>query len=201
MDKEIVVVDYGMGNLRSVTRGLQRAGCDVEVTSELEDVERAEALVLPGVGAFAPGMENLGHLKGAIIDAAIDGKPLLGICLGAQMLLSESFEDGYFKGLGLIPGRARRFPGELKVPHMGWNSLKFASRHPWFDGLENGAFFYFVHSYLLDVEGDYKVAESEYGLKFAAAISNRDGNVVGTQFHPEKSGDTGLRVLANFVHF
>jgi len=196
-----VVVDYGMGNLRSVTLGLQRAGCNVLVSSEQQEIERAEALVLPGVGAFAPGMENLGPLKGVIIDAASDGKPLLGICLGAQMFLSESFEDGHSRGMDLISGNVKRFPEGLKVPHMGWNSLRFVQRHPWFAGIKDGAFFYFVHSYYLEVAPENVVAESDYGGSFAAAVSNREGNVIGTQFHPEKSGEVGLRVLANFAEY
>jgi len=200
MVEEAVVVDYGMGNLRSVTKGLQRAGCDVLVTSELEDIEAAEAIVLPGVGAFSPGMENLGSLKEALIDAANDGKPLLGICLGAQMLLSESYENGHYHGLGLIPGKAMRFTGGLKVPHMGWNSLNFVNSHPCFAGMEDGEYFYFVHSYFLDAQPEYVIAESDYGSPFAAVISSREGNVIGTQFHPEKSGDAGLRMLANFVN-
>jgi glutamine amidotransferase len=117
------------------------------------------------------------------------------------MLLSESFEDGHYRGLELVPGKVRRFPDGLKVPHMGWNSLKFVCRHPWFAGLEDGAHFYFVHSYFLEVSKDYVVAESDYGLPFAAVVSNREDNVIGTQFHPEKSGEQGLRILSNFVNW
>ena len=203
---EVRIVDYGLGNLRSVTRGLERAGADVALTDEPAEIESAEALVLPGVGAFEEGMEGASEVRGALVDASED-TPLLGVCLGMQMLMTES-EEGTgeaAEGLDLIDGRVVRFPdGVGKVPHMGWNTLEVEREHPVVKGVD-GEHVYFVHSYYATTDADDEtVAETEYGdesVRFSSVVANRRGNVVGTQFHPEKSGETGLRVLRNFVEF
>jgi glutamine amidotransferase len=201
---EVVVVDYGLGNLRSVTRGLERAGADVEIREDPGAIDRADGVVLPGVGAFSEGMENAGPFRGALVDAAAEGTPLFGICLGMQMLLTSSEEaahagEGDAEGLDLIPGTNRRFDGDLKVPHMGWNDLTVARDHPLVEGVE-GEHAYFVHSYYAvpDDEGA-TVATTDYGGAFPAVVADESGTVFGTQFHPEKSGETGLRILRNFV--
>ncbi|MFB6113435.1 MAG: imidazole glycerol phosphate synthase subunit HisH [Halodesulfurarchaeum sp.] len=200
----VLVVDYGLGNLRSVTRGLERAGADVTISDDPAMVPDADGIVLPGVGAFGDGMENAGPFRDALLDAAARGVPLLGICLGMQMLLTTSEEaeragQGDAEGLDLIPGRNVRFTGDRKVPHMGWNRLDIERDHPLVEGVD-GEYAYFVHSYYADPEDrDAVVASTDYGVTFASVVANDDGNVFGTQFHPEKSGDVGLRILGNFV--
>jgi glutamine amidotransferase len=203
---EVVVVDYGLGNLRSVTRGLERADAAVTVSDDPGALDDADGVVLPGVGAFGDGMENAGPFRDALVDAADEGRPLFGICLGMQMLLTSSEEadregQGDARGLDLIPGRNVRFTGDVKVPHMGWNELDVTRDHPLVDGV-NGEYAYFVHSYYASPEdGHHTVAETEYGERFPAVVANDAGNVFGTQFHPEKSGETGLRILRNFVDY
>ncbi len=205
---KVRIVDYGLGNLRSVTRGLEKAGATVEVTDEPAEIETADALVLPGVGAFEEGMEGASELRGALVDAAED-TPLLGVCLGMQMVMTESEEtedDDAVEGLGLVEGRVVRFPKTVgKVPHMGWNTLSVERDHPVVEGVD-GEYFYFVHSFYADAD-EPTVAATEYGhtaeevVSFSSVVANERGNVVGTQFHPEKSGDAGLRLLSNFVEF
>jgi glutamine amidotransferase len=221
---EVRIVDYGLGNLRSVTRGLEKAGATVEITDDAAEIESAEALVLPGVGAFEQGMEGASDVRDALHEAAED-TPLLGVCLGMQMLMTESeegTEDEAVEGLDLVEGRVVRFPsGVGKVPHMGWNTLGVERDHPVVEGTD-GEHFYFVHSYYVPEQGsgetrgadaprveesDATVAATEYGhnaeqnVGFSSVVSNEKGNVVGTQFHPEKSGEAGLRLLGNFVEF
>jgi glutamine amidotransferase len=203
---EVVVVDYGLGNLRSVTRGLERADAGVTVSDDPGDLDDADGIVLPGVGAFGDGMENAGPFRDALVDAAVEGRPLFGICLGMQMLLTSSEEadregQGDVQGLDLIPGRNVRFTGDVKVPHMGWNELDVTRDHPLVQGVD-GEYAYFVHSYYAAPEDDHHtVAETDYGETFPAIVANDAGNVFGTQFHPEKSGETGLRILRNFVDY
>ncbi|ACV11947.1 imidazole glycerol phosphate synthase, glutamine amidotransferase subunit [Halorhabdus utahensis DSM 12940] len=203
---DVVVVDYGLGNLRSVTRGLERAGGRVEVTDDPGALDRADGIVLPGVGAFSEGMDNAGPFRDALLDAAEDGRPLLGICLGMQMLLTTSEEaehagEGDVEGLDLIPGTNLRFDGDRKVPHMGWNELAVERDHPLLAGVD-GEYAYFVHSYYAEPDDTAATAAStEYGERFASVVANEAGNVMGTQFHPEKSGETGLRILENFVAY
>lgn len=208
MKTRVRIVDYGLGNLRSVTRGLEKAGATVEITDEPAEVENAEALVLPGVGAFEEGMEGASELHEALVEAA-EETPLLGVCLGMQMLMTESeegAEDDAVEGLNLVEGRVVRFsPGVGKVPHMGWNTLSVERDHPVVEGID-GEYFYFVHSYYADA-GEATTAATEYGhaaeetVEFSSVVANEKGNVVGTQFHPEKSGEAGLSVLRNFVEF
>jgi glutamine amidotransferase len=201
---DIVVVDYGLGNLRSVTRGLERAGASVSVESDPSAFHDADGVVLPGVGAFGEGMENADSVRDALVDVAESGKPLFGICLGMQMLLTSSEEaeregQGDVRGLDLVPGRNVRFGEGQKVPHMGWNDLSVVRDHPLVDGVD-GRYAYFVHSYYaLPDDDDAVVATTDYGVEFPAIVANEAGNVFGTQFHPEKSGETGLTILRNFV--
>jgi glutamine amidotransferase len=203
---EVVLVDYGLGNLRSATRGLERAGAEVTLTDDPADFDTADGIVLPGVGAFSEGMDNAGPFREPLIDAAADGKPLFGICLGMQMLLTSSEEadhvgQGDVEGLDLIPGRNVRFAEGQKVPHMGWNELSVQRDHPIAEGVD-GDYAYFVHSYYAAPDSDDAVvATTDYGVEFPAIVANEAGNVFGTQFHPEKSGETGLRILRNFVDY
>jgi glutamine amidotransferase len=203
---EIVLVDYGLGNLRSATRGLERAGANVEVTDDPATFPQADGVVLPGVGAFAEGMENAEPIRDALVEYAESGRPLFGICLGMQMLLTSSEEadhegQGDAEGLDLVPGRNVRFGEGQKVPHMGWNELSVTRRHPIVEGVD-GEHAYFVHSYYAQ-PGDVGavVATTDYGVEFPAVVANGAGNVFGTQFHPEKSGETGLQILRNFVDY
>ena len=201
---EVVVVDYGLGNLRSVTRGLERAGANVMITDDPETFAEADGIVLPGVGAFREGMDNAGPYRAALAEAADRGQPIFGICLGMQMLLGSSEEaehegEGDVEGLNFVPGTNVRFDVDRKVPHMGWNELDVQREHPLVEGVD-GEFAYFVHSYYADPDDDHVVvATSDYGIDFPAVIANDEGTVFGTQFHPEKSGETGLQILRNFV--
>lgn len=205
-DVEVVVVDYGLGNLRSVTRGLERAGAVVTISDDPAALEDADGIVLPGVGAFSEGMDNAGPFRDALVEAADDGRPLLGICLGMQMLLTTSEEaehagEGDVEGLDLIPGTNVRFDGDRKVPHMGWNKLDVERDLPLLEGID-GEYAYFVHSYYAEPDdAAATAATTDYGERFASVVANEAGNVVGTQFHPEKSGETGLRILRNFVDY
>ncbi|MGZ0748456.1 MULTISPECIES: imidazole glycerol phosphate synthase subunit HisH [unclassified Haloparvum] len=203
---DVAVVDYGLGNLRSATRGLERAGATVTITDDPADFADADGVVLPGVGAFREGMENAGPYRDALVDVAESGQPLFGICLGMQMLLTSSQEaehagQGDVRGLDLIPGRNVRFEVDEKVPHMGWNELSVERDHPIVDGVD-GEYAYFVHSYYAAPDDpEAVVASTDYGVEFPAVVANDAGNVFGTQFHPEKSGETGLRILRNFVEY
>ncbi|TQD27051.1 imidazole glycerol phosphate synthase subunit HisH [Methanolobus vulcani] len=198
--KKIVIIDYGLGNLRSVRKGLEHAGANVIISSDPEEIKSADGVILPGVGAFRDAMKNVESLRSTIDEYVASGKPMLGICLGQQMMLSTSEEGGLTEGLNLVKGQVLRFPhSDLKVPHMGWNSIKITQQHPIFNGINDGSFVYFVHSYYVDTTDKNTLISCEYGTEFAAAIVNDAGNVVGTQFHPEKSGDTGLKILKNFV--
>ncbi|GFO97637.1 imidazole glycerol phosphate synthase subunit HisH [groundwater metagenome] len=197
---KIVIIDYGLGNLRSIEKALQYVGAEVDISNDPSSIDRADALILPGVGAFRDAMMHFSTLKRVVKDAVNDGKPLLGICLGMQMLASESEEGGMHRGIDIIPGRVIRFPAsELKVPHMGWNSLIIRKDIPLLKNVQDGSFVYFVHSYYVSTDDKNEVALCDYGLEFPAVITNEAGNVLGTQFHPEKSGATGLRMLRNFV--
>ncbi|WP_159904186.1 imidazole glycerol phosphate synthase subunit HisH [Salinirussus salinus] len=204
MTVEVAVVDYGLGNLRSVTRGLERADAAVTVTDEPAALASADGVVLPGVGAFSEGMDNAGPFRDVLVEEAAAGTPLFGICLGMQMLLTTSEEadhagEGDAEGLDLIPGTNLRFPDTVKVPQMGWNDLAVERDHPLVAGVD-GEYAYFVHSYYAEPDDERAtVATTDYGGPFASVVANEAGNVFGTQFHPEKSGETGLRILRNFV--
>ena len=200
----VVMVDYGLGNLRSAMRGLERAGADVTISDDPASFDDADGIVLPGVGAFSEGMENAGPFRAALADAAAEGTPVFGICLGMQMLLTSSEEadhagEGEVEGLDFVPGRNLRFDEGQKVPHMGWNELDVQRDHPLVEGVDGG-YAYFVHSYYAAPDDDAAVvATTDYGLPFPSVVANDEGTVFGTQFHPEKSGETGLRILRNFV--
>ncbi|MGD8624786.1 MAG: imidazole glycerol phosphate synthase subunit HisH [Anaerolineae bacterium] len=195
----VVIVDYGVGNLRSVQKALERVGAGATIQSDPAALDPAQGVVLPGVGAFGDGMAQL-RARGLVeplLRQVGQGKPLLGICLGMQLLFEESEEMGRHPGLGLLPGRVVRFPeNDLKVPHVGWNRLRFAG-HPLLAGIPPGAYAYFVHSYYArpQAPGDV-LATTDYGLAFASVVGR--GRVWGAQFHPEKSQEVGLRLLANF---
>ncbi|RZH68241.1 imidazole glycerol phosphate synthase subunit HisH [Natrinema altunense] len=200
----VVVVDYGLGNLRSVTRGLERAGADVEITDDPAAFATADGVVLPGVGAFREGVENADPLREDLLEVAESGTPLFGICLGMQMLLTTSEEgdtdgESAVQGLDLIPGTNVRFAEGQKVPHMGWNELHVQREHPLVEGVD-GNYAYFVHSYYAAPDDEHAtVATTDYEREFPSIVANEAGTVFGTQFHPEKSGETGLQILRNFV--
>ncbi|HEV2764863.1 MAG TPA: imidazole glycerol phosphate synthase subunit HisH [Pyrinomonadaceae bacterium] len=197
----VAVIDYGVGNLRSVEKAFAAAGAEAVVSGDERLLRQAEALVLPGVGAFAACM---GALKERGFDALVrervrEGTPLLGVCVGMQMLFEESEEFGLTEGLGLLRGRVRRFEGDLLVPHVGWNSVRFrAPAHTLAEGLGGEAYFYFVHSYFCDAEDPRDViGETVYGGNYPSVVAR--ANVCGVQFHPEKSQSAGLRLLKNFA--
>lgn len=199
--KNILIVDYGIGNLRSVYKAVEYAKVKVNISNEPAEIINADGIILPGVGAFVDSMKNIAGFKKQIYEYVNAGKPILGICLGEQLLMEESEEGKLTSGLKLIQGKVIRFPhSKLKVPHVGWNSIHIKQNHPLFDGISDGAYVYFVHSYYVDTTEKNTLASCEYGNYFAAAIVNDKGNVFGTQFHPEKSGDIGLKILSNFVN-
>lgn len=198
---EIVVVDYDAGNLRSVQRALEAVGQRPLVTSDYRHIERAEALVLPGVGSAQDCMRKLRErdLVEPLKQYALSGRPFLGVCVGLQLLFDGSEEGGGVPCLGILPGTVKRFPDDpiLKVPHIGWNDVWFTSDHPLLNRIPGGSYFYFVHSYYAaPAQADITLGQADYGLQFAAIVA-RD-NVVATQFHPEKSADLGLRIYHNF---
>lgn len=196
---EIIILDYGLGNLRSVEKAIEKVGGAPKITSDPKDMMGADGVVLPGVGAFRDAQANLSKLASVLLEQVEAKKPLLGIFLGLQLLFTESTEGGTYKGLDIIRGRVVRFPGGLKVPHMGWNTLRIVDKDcPLIQGVDSDAYVYFVHSYYGAVEtARGVVAETEYGVTFPSIVSK--GNVYATQFHPEKSGGMGLRILKNFV--
>jgi glutamine amidotransferase len=198
----IAIVDYGMGNLRSVEKGFLKVGVDAKVITDSKAVDNADAVVLPGVGAFRDCMKNLEEmsLTEPILRSIQKGKPYLGICLGLQVLFTESEEFGIHKGFDILKGKVVRFQINLKVPHMGWNNVKIQRRPPIFDGIQDEAFFYFVHSYYVVPDDNNIVATTtDYGITFASMVWKE--NIFATQFHPEKSQETGLRILKNFGDF
>ncbi len=195
----IAIVDYGAGNLRSVEKTLEKLGHAVTLTSEPEVVLSADGVILPGVGSARGIMGGLRSLKlvDPIREVIRRGTPFLGICMGLQVLLTVS-DEGDEPCLDVVPGRVRRLPDGLKVPHMGWNNVRQVVRHPLWEGIPDLTYFYFVHSYYVDPEDrSVVIGEAEYGLPFATAIGV--GNLMGTQFHPEKSGAMGLRIYDNFA--
>jgi|WetSurMetagenome_2_1015567.scaffolds.fasta_scaffold02331_6 imidazole glycerol-phosphate synthase subunit HisH len=211
MGNMIAIIDYGMGNIRSVEKGFLKVGADVRITSDPKVIADANGVVLPGVGAFRDCMANLEKLK--LIDVIGNeinkGKPFLGICLGLQLLFTESEEFGMCKGLDIFPGRVVRFnfeslpeapAGRLKIPHMGWNTAKIERRPPIFEGIPDEAYFYFVHSfYVVPMDAGIVATKTVYGIDFCSMIWK--DNVFATQFHPEKSQQMGLKILSGFNSF
>ncbi len=197
----IAILDYGAGNLLSVEKALRHIGCSCAVTGSPAELEKAEAAVLPGVGAFGSAMEELRRrgLEQPIRDFVASGRPFLGICLGLQILFESSEESPGAAGLGILKGKILRLPGDrgLKVPHIGWNSLELRKPGGLFAGMTGEPYFYFVHSYYLRAEEDVVTAVTEYGAEVHAAVQK--GNLLACQFHPEKSGAAGLSLLRNFA--
>ena len=202
---KLVVVDYESGNLRSVSRALETWGATPLVTGDPRDIADADAVVLPGVGAGPAAMNALNQrgMVQPLRDFAASGRPFLGVCLGLQVLLDWTDEDGGAPCLGIIPGKVQRLPesdgnSSLKIPHMGWNSVALNARHPALCGIDSGSYFYFVHSfYAAPQEPDGVVGTTEYGVSFCSVYAK--DNVIATQFHPEKSGPVGLRIYRNFL--
>jgi glutamine amidotransferase len=194
----IAIIDYGMGNLRSVARAIEHVGGKPDVTDDAEAALAADGLVVPGVGHFGACMRSLRELglDRAVADFADSGRPLFAVCVGLQVLLEGSEEDPD-PGLGLLEGVSRRLPADVKVPHMGWNTVRWTEPHPYVRDVPTGTRFYFVHSYAPDIAPGITVGATEHGRPFAAAVSR--GNVFATQFHPEKSGHPGLRLYEAFV--
>jgi glutamine amidotransferase len=197
----IAIIDYGVGNLRSVEKAFSYIGCEAVISSDPEFVLKADGVILPGVGAYSDAMDNL--KKAGMVDIVKnvigDNKPFLGICLGMQLLFDYSEEGGNVPGLGIFKGTIKQLPLDmnLKVPHMGWNSLNTSKDCTLFRNLPDSPYVYFVHSYYLDAENkDMVIATTNYGIEFDVAIGK--GNVFATQFHPEKSGEVGLTILKNF---
>ena len=200
MSPHIAIVDYKMGNLRSVQKSFEHAGVeDVVVTDDPALIEVADGIVLPGVGAFRDAAANL---RDSGIDEVLRhrvgaGTPFLGICLGLQLLADIGYEDGEYKGLGLVPGTCEKLPAGVKIPHIGWNTVEYPRDSPLFEGIPESTAFYFVHSYrIVPRESDVIIGSTEYGVRFASAVQS--GNLFAVQFHPEKSSTEGLKLLANF---
>jgi glutamine amidotransferase len=196
----VAIIDYGVGNLRSVEKAFEAGGVETVVSSDERVLRSAERLVLPGVGAFGACMRALVErgFERLVRERVNEGTPLLGVCVGMQMLFEESEEFGVTSGLGLLRGRVRRFDAGLRVPHVGWNQVEWRKPHPLAEGIENKTFFYFVHSYFCDAEDEeVAVGVTEYGLRYASVVAR--ANVCGVQFHPEKSQAAGLRLLKNFA--
>ena len=199
----IAIVDYGVGNLYSLKKACLKFADKIEITDDPIVIEKADAVILPGVGSFQAGMDGLKKrgLIGAVKKIAASGKPVLGICLGAQLMLERGYEFGEFKGLGIIPGKVVIFTklNNAKIPQIGWNKVKFSSNKNLFKSLKQNPYLYFVHSYILKPsERNSVLAETKYGnLTFCSAI--KKGNIYGTQFHPEKSGEVGLKIISNFI--
>ena len=196
----ITIIDYGAGNLRSVANAITRLGYQPKITSHPAEVLKAKVIILPGVGAAADTMENLRTLGlvSSIHQFIADDRPFLGVCLGLQILFTGTEEGGWHECLDIIPGRVRELPSGLKIPHMGWNQVRQKVSHPIFDGIPNEANFYFIHSYYVEPEDKSLVAaDTEYGIPICSAIIR--GNLIATQFHPEKSGEVGLKIYDNFI--
>jgi len=195
---KVSIVNYGLGNLRSAKKGLEKSGAEVLITDDPKQLSKSDAIVLPGVGAFAPAVKNLFPLSNVVKQSVADGKPLLGICLGLQLLFTRSSEGESIEGLNLIAGDVVKLPDSVKTPQMGWNTIEIVKPHPLFEGVPNFSYVYFVHSYVPQpLEQDVILAITEYGVKFPSVVAKQ--NIFATQFHPEKSSKTGAMILKNFV--
>ena len=197
---QVGIIDYGVGNLRSVEKAFAATGCTAVISSDEKVLRLAERLVLPGVGAFGACMKDLNErgFDDLVRERVAKGTPLLCVCVGMQMLFDESEEFGTTPGLRLLRGRVRRFAGDLVVPQVGWNQIRQRVTHPLFDGIVDGAFFYFVHSYYCEpTENEVIVSETDYGVAYPSGVAQE--NLCGVQFHPEKSQAVGLKLLSNFA--
>ena len=196
----ITIIDYGSGNLRSVTNAITQLGYQPKITSSVNELLDAQAVILPGVGAAADTMASLRTLGLAdpIRQIIAEGRPFFGVCIGLQVLFTSTEEGGGHECLGILPGRVKRLPSGMKIPHMGWNQVKQRLSHPIFDGIPDEANFYFVHSYYVEPEDKSLIAaDTDYGITICSVIAK--GNLIATQFHPEKSGESGLRMYRNFI--
>jgi glutamine amidotransferase len=192
-----VIFDYGVGNLLSLKTALEKVGLETVIGTSSKDLAKADAIALPGVGAFTPAAKKLDAIKETLKSKVDSGTPLIGICLGLQLFFEES-EEGPGKGLALFKGKTVQLPRTVKVPHMGWNTLNIVRQNELFDGVAEGSYVYFVHSlYPVPADKSIVVTQTEYGTTFTSAIASK--NIYGTQFHPEKSGDLGLKILKNFA--
>lgn len=194
----LVILDYSLGNLMSISKAIESLGSNVVVSRDRKIITESDALILPGVGAFEDAMKNISPIKSTVLEAIVGGKPTLGICLGLQLLFTESTEGGLRPGLNVWKGRVDKLPTNVKVPHIGWNTLDLSRTDRFVEGIKNGAYVYFVHSYYGNPPSrEMIIAETNYGVIFPSIISER--NIYATQFHPEKSGKTGLLMLKNFI--
>ena len=192
-----VIFDYGVGNLLSLKTALEKVGLEASIGTSAKELAKADAIALPGVGAFTAAAAKLDAVKETLTSKVKEGTPLLGICLGLQLFFEES-EEGPGNGLALFKGKTVRLPNTVKVPHMGWNTLNIIKQNELFDGVAEGSYVYFVHSlYPVPVDKTIVCTQTEYGTTFTSAIASK--NIYGTQFHPEKSGDIGLKILKNFA--
>jgi glutamine amidotransferase len=198
---KVVIIDCGLGNIRSVQKGIEKVGSKAFISTDNDEIQGADALILPGVGAFRDAINNIRSLTQTIYDQVKSGKPLLGICLGLQLLFTESTEGGLYNGLDIFNGKVIRLQDDLKVPHMGWNSLKIMNAdNPIVKDIPDDSYVYFVHSYYGDPKNKEEIITfTNYGIDFPSIVSK--GNVFATQFHPEKSGKVGLKILKNFINF
>jgi glutamine amidotransferase len=194
----VAVVNYGVGNLRSIKRGLEKSGAQVQITLNPTELHKSDAIVLPGVGAFAPAVKNLVPITDVVKETMENGKPILGVCLGLQLLFTRSNEGGSTRGLDFISGDVVKLPESVKIPQMGWNTLDLVKAHMLLEGVKDHSYVYFVHSYYpRPSDSKVIVATTEYGVRFPSMVAKK--NLFATQFHPEKSSKTGLTILKNFV--
>ncbi|MFQ6050631.1 MAG: imidazole glycerol phosphate synthase subunit HisH [Candidatus Hydrothermarchaeota archaeon] len=194
----IVIIDYGMGNLRSVQKALELHGASTIISHRIDDLKKASGIVLPGVGAFRDAIKNINPVATTLKELIEADTPVLGICLGMQLFATYSYEDGFHQGLDIIRGKVVRLPAHVKIPHMGWNSIKIMKRNKLLENIKDGDHFYFVHSYVvIPDEKDVIACTTNYSIEFCSVLSKN--NIYATQFHPEKSGRSGLKILKNFI--
>ncbi len=194
----IGIIDYGMGNLKSVQKAFEFLGFKTQITNDFRDFKKFDKIVLPGVGAFADAIKTIRNMEfdKSMKEEIEKGKPFLGICLGMQLIFDKSYENGEYEGLGFISGVIKRLPNNVKIPHIGWNNLEILKREPLFESIGNSPYVYFVHSYYLETDESVVSAVTEYGKKIQVGVQK--DNIFALQFHPEKSGDIGLKILENF---